>query len=102
MSADADKPVARLQIDTRAYGPLICEHCDSEDESNGEKETALLMEDGGVVCEDCRTPFKPFEQFSGIISSVQSDQLKGAGHVCGDGCRERGCKYGLPQEEDED
>lgn len=72
MSADADKPVARLQIDTRAYGPLICEHCsDSEAEDEGEKEVALLMEDGGVVCEECHTPFKAFEQFSAIITSVE-------------------------------
>ena len=28
MSADADKPVARLQIDSNAYGPLICEECE--------------------------------------------------------------------------
>jgi hypothetical protein len=69
--ADADKPVAKLQIDTRAYGPLICEHCDEHDEDYAEAETALLMEDGGVVCEQCHTPFKAFEQFSGIVTSVE-------------------------------
>ena len=69
--ADADKPVARLQIDTRAYGPLICKHCEQYDEDNAEQETALLMEDGGVVCPECRTPFEAFEQFSGVVSSVQ-------------------------------
>lgn len=99
---DADKPVARLEIDTRAYGPLICEHCDEHDEEHAENETALLMEDGGVVCPHCRTPFKAFEQFSGIVTSVRPVKLKGAGHVCGDRCREKGCPYGLPQEEDDD
>ena len=55
-SGDADKPVARLQIDTRAYGPLVCEHCEEHDPDYAEAETALLMEDGGVVCEECHTP----------------------------------------------
>jgi hypothetical protein len=99
--ADADKPVARLQIDTRAYGPLICKHCEQYDEDNAEQETALLMEDGGVVCPECRTPFEAFEQFSGIITSVQPVKLKGRGHVCGDRCRERGCRFDFPQEEEE-
>jgi hypothetical protein len=96
--ADADKPVARFQIDTRAYGPLICAHCDKHDEEHAESETALLMEDGGVVCPHCRTPFEAFEQFSNIITSVEPVKIKGAGHVCGDRCRRRGCKYDFPQE----
>lgn len=77
--ADADKPVARLQIDTRAYGPLICEHCDEHDEEHAEAETALLMEDGGVVCEHCHTPFKAFEQFSGIVTAVEPVKARGGG-----------------------
>jgi hypothetical protein len=74
--ADADKPVARLQIDTRAYGPLECEHCEEHDPDYEGAETALLMEDGGIVCEECRTPFKAFEQFSGVVSSVQPVKAK--------------------------
>ncbi len=77
--ADADKPVARLQIDTRAYGPLICEHCDEHDEEHAEAETALLMEDGAFVCEQCHTPFKAFEQVSGIITSVEPVKVRGGG-----------------------
>jgi hypothetical protein len=69
--ADADKPIARLQIDTRAYGPLDCEHCEEHDPEYEGAETALLMEDGAVVCEECHTPFKAFEQFSGVVSSVE-------------------------------
>lgn len=100
--ADADKPVARLQIDTNAYGPLICEDCEKRgDEYEGEREEALLMEDGGIVCPECRTPFPAFDQFSSLITSVQPVRLKGRGHVCGDRCRERGCKYDMP-EVDED
>ncbi len=74
--ADADKPVARLAIDTRAYGPLICEHCEEvEPEGSefegGEFEEALLMEDGSVVCPRCHTTFEAFQQFSGVVTSVQ-------------------------------
>lgn len=100
---DADKPIAKLHIDTRAYGPLICEHCDEHDEEHAEAETALLMEDGGVVCKRCRTPYKAFEQFSGIVTAVAPVKLKGARHTCGDRCREQGCEYDLPEvDEDED
>jgi hypothetical protein len=74
--ADADKPVARLQIDTRAYGPLVCEHCEEHDPDYAEAETALLMEDGGVVCEECHTPFKAFEQFSGVVTSVEPVKVR--------------------------
>jgi len=75
--ADADKPIARLAIDSRAYGPLICEHCaDSGDETEGEREEALLMEDGGIVCEECHTPFKAFEQFSAVVTSVQPVRVR--------------------------
>lgn len=100
--ANADKPVARLQIDTNAYGPLICERCEKiGDEYEGEREEVLLMEDGGIVCPECRSPFPAFDQFSSLITSVSPVKIKGAGHVCGDRCRERGCKYAFP-EEDED
>lgn len=76
---DADKPIARLEIDTRAYGPLICEHCDQENEEEGEREAALLMEDGAVVCDRCLTPFEVFEQFSGVIASVSQVKAKDLG-----------------------
>ncbi len=103
MPADADKPVARLQIDTRAYGPLICEECEKAgDECDGEREEALMMEGGAIVCPECRTPFQAFDQFSSLITSVRPVKIKGRNHVCGDRCREEGCPLGLPQEEDED
>ena len=74
--ADADKPIVLLRIDTSTYGPLLCEECDEENE---EQETALLMEDGGVVCPRCHTPFKAFEQFSGIVTSVEPVKVRGGG-----------------------
>ena len=77
--ADADKPIARLRIDTRAYGPLICENCEEINEDDAEQENALLMEDGGVVCEKCHTPFEAFDQFSGIITSVEPVKVRGGG-----------------------
>lgn len=91
---DADKPIARLALDTRSMGPIPCEQCDEENED------ALLMEDGAVVCPECRTPYPAFEQFSSLITSVSPAKLKGAGHVCGDHCRARGCKYGFPEEDE--
>ena len=77
--ADADKPVARLQIDTRAYGPLVCGHCEDHKPEHAEAETALLMEDGAVVCEHCHTPFEAFEQFSGVVTSVEPVKVRGGG-----------------------
>jgi len=100
---DADKPVARLQIDTRAYGPLICETCDeNDDEEHAEAETAMLMEDGSVVCAHCRSPFKAFEQFSRIITAVTPVKVRGGDHVCDDECREHGCEYSFPEEEEDE
>lgn len=101
---DADKPVALLRLDVRGMGPLVCEHCEEfepEDSAGGELEEVFLMEDGGVVCPQCRTPLPNFEEFSRVITSVSPVKLKGAGHVCGDRCRERGCRYGFPEAERE-
>ncbi len=93
---DADKPVAKLELDTRSQGPLLCDDCGEE------LEHVLLMEDGGVACPECRSLIPAFEQFSKVIMSAAPVKLKGAAHTCGDRCRERGCKYDFPKEEDED
>jgi len=91
---DADTPVAKLKIDTRAYGPLICPHCDEHDEEHAEQEEALLMGDGSVVCPRCKTSFPAFEQFDALITSVEPVRGRGRRHVCGDQCRGYGCRYG--------
>jgi hypothetical protein len=85
---DADKPVAKLSIDTRSTGPIICEDCDAENED------VLLMEDGGICCPECRSRLKAFEHISGIIVAAAPVKLKRQRHVCGDRCRERGCSVG--------
>ena len=68
--ADADKPVARLQLDTRSMGPIPCDECEAENEE------ALLMEDGAVVCPECKTALPAFEQFSTVITSASPVKLK--------------------------
>ena len=67
---DADRPVARLHLDTRAMGPAFCEECEAENED------ALLMEDGSVVCPECKSDMPSFEQFSSILTSVEPVRLK--------------------------
>jgi uncharacterized protein YbaR (Trm112 family) len=103
---DADKPVARLELDTRAMGPMVCEECEKtypDDPEEFELENVLLMEDGGVCCPNCKSHLPAFEQFSNVITSAAPVKLKGATHVCTDRCRERGCPYRHPEiDEDEE
>ncbi len=94
-SPDADKPVAKLELDTRSEGPLECEQCGEEIEH------VLLMEDGGVVCPECRTPVPAFAEFKKVIMSVEPVKLKGRGHVHSDRCRERGCRFDFPEVDEE-
>ena len=75
---DADKPVAKLHIDTRAFGPLACEEC-AGDEDEGEREEVLLMEDGSIVCPKCHTTFPAFDQFSSLITAVEPVRVRGGG-----------------------
>lgn len=91
--ADADKPIAKLEIDDRQHGPLVCEYGNCA----AELDHVLLMEDGGVCCPECRSHVPAFAQFSKAVLSVQPVKLKGRGHVCGDGCRRHGCKFDHPE-----
>jgi hypothetical protein len=75
-SPDADRPVAKLHLDTRSMGPLICEDCEKYREEDAELEDVLLMEDGSVCCPNCKSTLPPFEQFSSIITSVEPVRLK--------------------------
>lgn len=76
---DADKPVARLEIDTRAHGPLVCEYCESIDDPDAELEHVLLMEDGSVVCPKCHTDIPAFQEFKKAIMSVEPVKVRGGG-----------------------
>lgn len=92
---DPDRPVARLYLDTRGQGPAFCASCEAENEE------ALLMEDGGVACPECKSILPGFDEFSKVITSVQPVKLRGAGHTHTDRCRERGCRYSYPEIEEE-
>lgn len=70
---DADKPVAEIQLDTRAHGPIICDECDAEEES------VLLMEDGAIVCKECHSDLPEFEQVSNLFISAKPLRVRGGG-----------------------
>ncbi len=51
-------PVARIALDTRAFGPAYCPLCE------GDIEDAFLMSDGKIVCVDCGAPVEELEGLS--------------------------------------
>lgn len=70
---DADKPVAEIQLDTRAQGPIICDECEAEEES------VLLMEDGAIVCKQCHSDLPAFHQVSELFLSAKPLRVRGGG-----------------------
>jgi hypothetical protein len=67
---DADKPVAKLQLDTRSDGPWECEECHEE------MTHVFLMEDGGVCCPHCKGYVTAFQEMSDVIVSAKPVKLK--------------------------
>lgn len=61
-----ERPVARLMLDTRSWGPAYCERCDAE------VEDVLLMTDASFVCPQCMTPVEGFGQVSGMFDSASA------------------------------
>lgn len=59
------KPVAKLVLDTRSYGPIYCETCDDD------LEDVLLMDDASVVCPECKGDIQAFNEFSDHLTSVR-------------------------------
>jgi len=58
------RPVAKLVLDTRSWGPASCERCDTD------VEDVILMDDASLVCPECGTPVKGFEEFSETFVSA--------------------------------
>lgn len=61
------KPVAKLTLDTRSWGPASCERCDED------VEDVILMSDGTLVCADCKTPMRGgdfFDRFGEVFTSA--------------------------------
>ena len=58
------RPVAKIALDTRSFGPPYCETCDAD------VEDVFLMSNGALVCVDCMTPVKGLEAFSEIIAGA--------------------------------
>jgi hypothetical protein len=60
------KPVARLALDSRSWGPAFCESCDSD------VEDVLLMPDMTVLCPDCMTPVEDFDEIGTMFTSARA------------------------------
>lgn len=88
-ASGGEKPVAKVQLDTRAHGPYTCTQCDAENEN------AILMTDGRLICPECGTPMESFGAFSDLVTSVapikRGDVDMRTWHCCDDQCRSRGC-----------
>lgn len=92
----AEKPVARLILDSRSFGPAYCEKCEDE------LEEVLLMTDASVACPDCLTKVEGFDELYNVFTSVQPLKPYGSpakvkssmAHVHDDRCRSYGCTKG--------
>jgi hypothetical protein len=60
-----DKPVAKLMLDSRSWGPAYCGHCEEE------VEEVFLMPNATLVCTECLTPVEGFEEFSDHFTSAE-------------------------------
>lgn len=61
----AHKPVARLQVDTRGFGPVWCEKCESE------QEEVVLSSDADFHCPDCGAALPEFDDMARFFTSAQ-------------------------------
>jgi hypothetical protein len=90
-ASGGEKPVAKVQLDTRAHGPFLCTQCSAENED------AILMTDGRLVCPDCGTPMEEFQPWYDLVVSVapvkRGDVDMRRWHCCDDQCRSRGCRW---------
>jgi hypothetical protein len=59
-------PVAKLALDTRAWGPASCEKCPDD------VEDVILMSDMTIVCADCMTPMvgESFDHLGELFTSA--------------------------------
>lgn len=60
----AEKPVAKLALNTRTHGTYFCQNCKTENKD------ALLMSDASIVCPKCKTPMPEFQPFAGVVMSA--------------------------------
>lgn len=60
------KPVARLALDSRSWGPAHCESCDAD------VEDVLLMPNMSVLCPDCKTTVEGFDELETLFTSARA------------------------------
>ena len=60
------KPVARLQVDTRSWGPVFCGKCDSE------QEEVIMSSDADFHCPDCGAVIADFDHVANLFTSAKA------------------------------
>jgi hypothetical protein len=60
------KPVARLALDSRSWGPAYCAACEAD------VEDVLLMPDMSVLCPDCMMPVEGFDELGARFTSARA------------------------------